>query len=213
MLIEQTIFHNNPATKEAIITIETKKTIVVDGVRHEVDLFITVDYGIAGKEIYIFECKNWVKGVGKYAVAQARKDEKIELLVASTELDTLPPLITTFHFVYDTISGGDIAARSTQSVFQKVGTRTFSNGSKVMFKGEELLLSEFKERILKSVESEVMSYVPTGTFSEGVYKYDRTQTLTYQPEELYIDGVEILELDVQAILGSTNFSSEDCIYV
>src|ERR1700731_4097776 len=120
-LIEQTIFHNNPATKEAVITIETKKTIVVDGVRHEIDLFITIDYGIAGKEIYIFECKNWVKGVGKnpiinfsekikvthaqkgyfiakrfgkYAVAQARKDEKIELLVASTELDTLPPLIT-----------------------------------------------------------------------------------------------------------------------
>jgi hypothetical protein len=64
-LIEQTIFRNNPATKEAVITIETKKTIVVDGVRHEIDLFITIDYSIAGKEIYIFECKNWVKGVGK----------------------------------------------------------------------------------------------------------------------------------------------------
>jgi hypothetical protein len=139
------------------------------------------------------------KRFGKYAVAQAKKDEKIELLVASTELDTLPPLITTFHFVYDTISGGDIAARSTQSVFQKVGTRTFPNESSVTFKGEGLLLSEFKERILKSIESEVMSHVPTGTFSEGVYKYDKTQTLTYQPEKLYIDGVEILELDVQAL--------------
>jgi hypothetical protein len=110
-LIERTILQNNPATKDAVITIEPKKIIIRDGVKHEIDIFITIDNGKGYESIFIFECKNWEKAVGKneivvfsdkinavqaqkgffiaksfgkYAVAQAKKDKRIELLIAST---------------------------------------------------------------------------------------------------------------------------------
>src|SRR4051794_8666377 len=64
-LIEAVILRTNPATKEAPITIETKKTAIVDGVRHEIDVFVTIDYGRGYKAVFIFECKNWKDTVGK----------------------------------------------------------------------------------------------------------------------------------------------------
>src|SRR5712692_2352969 len=115
-LIEQTILQST--TKDATVTIEPKKVITVEGVKHEIDLFVTIDNGRGYKSIYIFECKNWIKGVGKnsiivfsakinvtkaqkgyfiakrfgkHAVAQAKLDDRIELLTASFELDALPP--------------------------------------------------------------------------------------------------------------------------
>jgi hypothetical protein len=41
--LERTFLYNNPAMKEADITIETKKIVIVKGVKHEIDLFITID--------------------------------------------------------------------------------------------------------------------------------------------------------------------------
>ncbi len=44
-LIETYILGTNSATKDAIITIEPKKIKVVRGVKHEIDIFIAIDYG------------------------------------------------------------------------------------------------------------------------------------------------------------------------
>src|SRR6266699_3105765 len=101
-LIEQTILHTNPLATGATITIEPKKIVIDDGVKHEVDIFITIDHGKGYKAIFIFECKNWeetvgkneiivfsekidvvqaqkgyfiAKSFGKYAIAQAQKDK------------------------------------------------------------------------------------------------------------------------------------------
>ena len=64
-LIETYILGTNPATKEAIVTFEPKKIVVVNGVKHEIDIYITIDYGKGYKAIFIFECKNWTKKVDK----------------------------------------------------------------------------------------------------------------------------------------------------
>jgi hypothetical protein len=63
-LIETYILGTHPATKEATITIEPKKIIVVNDVKHEIDLYITLDFGRYDAS-YIFECKNWKKKVDK----------------------------------------------------------------------------------------------------------------------------------------------------
>lgn len=42
-LIEQTILSNNPATRDAVIMIEPKKIVIVDGVKHEIDIIVTID--------------------------------------------------------------------------------------------------------------------------------------------------------------------------
>src|SRR5712691_2164301 len=56
--IEMVILRTNPATKDATITIEPKKIVVVDGVKHEIDIYITIDLGHGYKSVFIFECKN-----------------------------------------------------------------------------------------------------------------------------------------------------------
>jgi hypothetical protein len=57
-LIETVILRTNPATRETPITIQTKKKVTIDGARHEVDVFVTIDYGKGYKAVFIFECKN-----------------------------------------------------------------------------------------------------------------------------------------------------------
>src|SRR2546429_4693221 len=137
-LIEEMILRTNPATKEATIAIEPKKIIVVDGVKHEIDVYITIDCGKGYKSVFIFECKNWQEAVGKneiivfsekigavqaqkgyfiakkygeYAQAQAKKDKRIELLTASDELALLPPFIYDFHIMHNTVTSSHIDFR------------------------------------------------------------------------------------------------------
>jgi hypothetical protein len=90
--------------------VEKKKIITVDGVRHEIDVYVTADLAPGYKPIFIFECKNWKEAVGKNeiiifsekidashansgcfvaksyttdAVSQAKKDPRITLLLAA----------------------------------------------------------------------------------------------------------------------------------
>jgi len=91
-------------------TVEKKKIITVNGVRHEIDVYVTADLAPGYKSIFIFECKNWQEAVGKNeiiifsekinasraasgcfvaksytadAVGQAKQDPRITLLLAA----------------------------------------------------------------------------------------------------------------------------------
>ncbi len=81
-LIESYILGSNPATKDAIVTIEPKKIVVVNGVKHEIDIYITIDYGKGYKAHFIFECKNWKKKVGKDEIIVFSR--KIDIVHAQT---------------------------------------------------------------------------------------------------------------------------------
>jgi len=90
--------------------IEKKKIIIVNGVRHEIDVYATADLAPGYRPIFIFECKNWKEAVGKNeiiifsekinaaratsgcfvaksytsdAVSQAKNDPRITLLLAA----------------------------------------------------------------------------------------------------------------------------------
>jgi hypothetical protein len=90
--------------------IEKKKRIKVNGVRHEIDVYVTADLAPGYKSIFIFECKNWKQAVSKNeiiifskkidashatsgcfvaksytagAVSQAKTDPRITLLLAA----------------------------------------------------------------------------------------------------------------------------------
>ena len=90
--------------------IEKKKTIIVNDVRHEIDVHVTADLAPGYRSVFIFECKNWKEAVGKNeiivfsekidvsratsgcfvaksftsdAVNQAKQDPRITLLLAA----------------------------------------------------------------------------------------------------------------------------------
>jgi|ERR1700719_378873 len=107
--IEQVILQSAAGTGRKPI-VEKKKIIIVNEVRHEIDVYVTADLGPGYKSLFIFECKNWKEAVGKNeiiifskkidvsratsgcfvaksytsdAVMQAKQDPRITLLLAS----------------------------------------------------------------------------------------------------------------------------------
>ncbi len=221
-LIETYILGNNPATKEAIVTIEPKKIVVVKGVKHEIDIYITIDYGKGYKAYFIFECKNREKKVGKDeiivfsrkidvvhaqkgyfvaksftrdAIAQAEQDDRIELLTATEELDTSLPLIANFHIISNTVLDSHSNFVLRHSELFKPGT-TYTHESAVHYRNEDLLLRTFNERMQHKIVNEVMRKVPGDVVGKGAYTYTKTQTLLFQPQELTIEGQEIYRVDM-----------------
>ena len=92
------------------VRIESKRIISLEGVRHEIDLFVTAALPNGYQAVFVFECKNWADKVGKNEVivfsekvkaataqkgffvaraftkdakAQAAKDPRIQLLTAA----------------------------------------------------------------------------------------------------------------------------------
>src|SRR6266567_4827608 len=223
-MIETVILRSNPNTKEATITIETKKRVTVQGVRSEIDVYISVDLGNGLKLIYIFECKNREEPVSKndilvfndkiqevgaqkgYFVAKkygidainmAKRYQRIELLKATDEFETIPALVEDFHHVHQTILHTNLSFTVKTDDPQKVGTLTVTNESRARLGNEELSLGVLGERVQQHVMNEVMSHEPTGTFSVGAYSYDRPKTYIFGPNELFVDGFECIELNAQ----------------
>ncbi len=220
-LIETYILGTNPATKEAIVTFEPKKIVVVNGVKHEIDIYITIDYGKGYKAIFIFECKNWTKKVDKDEIivfskkvevvhaqtgyfiaksftkdaeAQAEQDGRLILLIATEELDTSTPLIANFHILCNT----DVDSHSNfilrpNEIF-KPGTLTHE--SFVRYNNEDLLLRTFNERMQHRMVNEVMSNVSADVLGKEDYSLTRTQSLLFQPHELTVEGQESYRVDM-----------------
>src|SRR5215469_1042866 len=74
--IEQVILESSPALRGELFHIERRKILIVGGVRHEIDIFVTVGAAKGYESTFIFECKNWDKPVGKN-----------ELIVFSKKID------------------------------------------------------------------------------------------------------------------------------
>jgi hypothetical protein len=65
LAIEQAILRSVPTAAGQNQTIESRKLVNVDGVRHEIDVYVTVNFAHGYCAIFIFECKNWAQPVGK----------------------------------------------------------------------------------------------------------------------------------------------------
>ncbi len=223
-ILETYILGNKPATKEAIVTIEPKKIVVVNGVKHEIDIYIAIDLGHGYAAYYIFECKNWTKKVGKDEIivfskkidvvhaqkgyfiaksftrdakAQAEQDARVELLTATEELDTSLPLIANFQVLCNIVidSNANFIVRPGE-IFKP---STYTNESAVRYRNEDLLLRTFNERMQQRIVNEVMHNVPGDVLGKEDYTYTKTQTLVFQPHELIIEGQEIYRVDMTVV--------------
>jgi hypothetical protein len=127
-VIEHCILQTSPSLKEKTFLIENKKIIVVGSVHHEIDIFVTIDPGPGYKSFFIFECKNWQDAVGKNDIvifsekidvsqaqhgyfvarsftkdarAQAAKDPRMTLLLASEHDPSTAPCLSAFIHAID----------------------------------------------------------------------------------------------------------------
>ena len=122
--IESVILHASPALAEKRFRISSNRVFTVEGVRHEIDVYVEVDIAPGYASVFLFECKNWESKVGKNevivfsekvdalraqrgffvakdftadAIAQAKKDARMEILVAADQATVPRPL--DFFFV------------------------------------------------------------------------------------------------------------------
>ncbi len=124
--IELHILATSPSLKESTFVFEDKKVVIVGGVRHEIDIFVTIQAAPGYSSVHIFECKNWKKSVGKteildfsakisdvnaahgyfvaksftrYARAQAKQDGRMTLLIATKHDPTGFPIPNDLHSI------------------------------------------------------------------------------------------------------------------
>jgi hypothetical protein len=111
--IEGCILRATPALSTKSYKIYTRRIIIVEGVKHEIDIWVEFDMGNNYKSIFIFESKNWQKKIGKnhiiifskkieaaqaqrgffvaklftkYAIAAAKLDPRVEVLQINRNL-------------------------------------------------------------------------------------------------------------------------------
>jgi hypothetical protein len=80
-LIQRAILSADPGVAGNKFSIEVNKIETVAGVRHELDVYVKTQTGSAYESVFIFECKNWNKPVGKNEVIVLA--EKVKVICAS----------------------------------------------------------------------------------------------------------------------------------
>lgn len=80
-LIRKTILQSDPKFSGVKFSIEMNQICTVNGVRHEVDVLVKTCPGSEIEALWIYECKNWKKPIGKNAIIVL--SEKIDALNAN----------------------------------------------------------------------------------------------------------------------------------
>jgi hypothetical protein len=220
--LERAILSDSPSLSHNKFTIEKRKIIIRDGVKHEIDIYIAIDLGNAYESINIFECKNWkakvdkneiivfsekVKVLGaqrgffvaksftKYAEAQAKLDQRIRLLSVSDdkEVDFEIP---------------DIIMEDRQITHIKV--HAFEKGHEdslnivdldfetlvFTIDSQERNFTKYLNDICVILMNEKLNTEPTSTFPENIYTYQEEKRLLYPEDNIKIDNTVISALEV-----------------
>lgn len=64
-LIQESILKSDPKLTGTSFSIEIKKLLIIDNVRHEIDVFVKTHEGSPYEASWLFECKNWSKPASK----------------------------------------------------------------------------------------------------------------------------------------------------
>lgn len=204
--IERRILYSQPGLKEANIIIKPRKVVIVNGVKHEIDIFITIDHGKGYNLTTIFECKNRKEEVDKNdivifeekievtqaqkgyfvarkyssgAIARAKQNNRIELIEADEEISSALPEITKVHYSLNDISSHNIALRSDKLPHKE--SVILLQGKKIS--SEDLLKIVTNTAIQLAAPDEVINSLP-----EGKYPYETTRRFTFRENKLVIDG-------------------------
>lgn len=195
--IECALLAMNPAVQTANYRVETKRVFVIEGVRHEVDVYVKIDFGAGYDTTVLFECKNWqhkavgkneiivfsekvkalsapkgyfvARGFSRDAQAQAKQDKRISLLHAS---DTAPmwPQLEHIH-----VLGRDYGDYTADVIF--IAPTGTAPGSTVPLSGVVVVegssyrsIDEFIRPLVDQLIVERLATEPTHELSVGSYR-------------------------------------------
>src|ERR1700735_310693 len=215
--IERHILAASPLLEESSFVIEQKKVVIVGEVRHEIDIFVTVDPASGYGSAHIFECKNWKKAVGKteildfsekvravnaahgyfvaksfsrYAKAQAIKDSRITLLTASEQDPTTSILPNGFHMITAVPTHLDVTFYERGSNHATVvPVDIFS--ARLRVRGAEMLLSDYLVPWADQAKNDHVLHFATGSLPEGRYEREACCTRKFEAGEFILNDKDI----------------------
>jgi hypothetical protein len=224
--IETAILKSSPALRENTFTIESKKIVVVDGVRHEIDVYVQVEMGAGYKAIFIFECKNWEAVVGKNeiiifsekidavqaqkgffvaksfskdALAQAKKDSRIELLIATEHDAAETPVPFEFHSIIferdKAVSQIEMLERGVSASAPKMSIDIST--ATAIFRGTPIELQNFINEWIEQVANDNLNQFPSGKMADGTYERTAEAERTFEVGELLVNEMDMARATLQ----------------
>ncbi len=221
--IETAILNSSPSLREKTFTIENKKRVTVDGVRHEIDVYVDVDIGKGYKSVFIFECKNWEAAVGKNEIiifsekitslqaqtgffvaksftsdakAQAAKDGRIKLLFATELNASETPVPFKFHIL-------ELDRRKRIVKFDALqrGARecpemvpiNIEDAHAVLY-GADIDFNMYIWEWVDEVCDESNKTFPSADLDEGVYERDVEATRLFNKREFILNDKDIASI-------------------
>lgn len=219
--IEHTILSQSPALGEKTFVIEHKKVVRVNGVRHEVDIYVTVDPAPGYASIYIFECKNWEKPVGKNEItnftekskvlnashgyfvaksftkdarAQAALDGRMTLLLAEHEFEGLVSPVNIHGTATEAKHvNSDFKARDSKGgPSQKIDLNTAT----FVVCGQSTGVSEFLVDWAQKAMGQHAHGLRTNVMPEGAYEQMTSAVREFSESELLVNGIDIARVEI-----------------
>lgn len=221
--IERTILRANPNLSEKSYTINFRKIIVVDGVKHEIDVWIEFDLGGGYKSIFIFEARNWDKTVGKdhiivfsakiaaasaqtgyfvakslskYARAAAKNDPRIRLLKATDDF-AMSDSIKNFHVAHQDQSKSDADFQVVIKPGPPIPSSLNLEEATMTLNGDRIDYQGYANALVRRVIQEHSLTVPSQRMEDGVYWFDVSKEITLAPDVLFIDGYEVQSIRIK----------------
>lgn len=219
--IENAILKNSPSMAKQAFTIESKKIVIVDGVKHEVDVWVEIANGKGYESLYIFECKNWKDVVGKneiiifsekidavqaqrgffvaksfsrYAKAQAKKDKSIVLLTATEHPIEKAPLPIKLHYLIRHVTSRNITFEQMKTPSEIV--KLNMNEAECVLEGNIIDFPQFADSwINESVEKYFGAY-PSNKFTEGTYENEIMDAKNFDPDCMKVNGKDIKRISL-----------------
>jgi hypothetical protein len=215
--IEAHILNTSPALREKTFLIDSKKIISVGGVRHEIDIFVTINIGDGYTAVFIFECKNWQDAVGKNEIiifaekvavsgaqhgyfvaksftkdarAQAATNSRICLLTASEHDPTIAPVPFGFHGVIVTPEHAEAVFHvrgRTHSELKDVDLGTV----KAKLLGNVIDLRQYLCKWAEQASNEDVLSFRSERCPEGVYYRTAIPKREFSPGEFTLDERDI----------------------
>lgn len=219
--IEETILRLAPGFAEGTFKILNKHVVVTQGVHHEIDLFVVASMPTGYESTFIFECKNWQSKVGKNEIivfsekiaasaatrgffvansfskdarAQAKKDARVKLLLASY----MQPVVRLKFPQFIHIHLGKTDVHIQVGLARREGAvpaEQFVFAGKVLrVGGEAFPMESYVNQWAEHVRQEEVNIQKVGERADGPYTISIHATRSFNPGEAYVDEESVLHL-------------------
>ncbi len=216
--IESAILTRVPELKNNTFTIECNKIFIVNGVKHEIDVYIEVDLGKEYKSVYIFECKNRkskvnkndivvfskkidvlqaqkgffvAKSYGKYALAQAKEDKRIVILLA-TEFDSASTIVPfDFNYCFEKNKNTRFDVVPKRAGNWNAGFPVDIKTAEAILDGNAINFEEYMDNWVDDLVNKDMKHFPKPNTPDGLYNREIPAKREFRRHKLKVNGKAI----------------------